>query len=681
MDCRNTKHNSVRSVSFTLLTSFVLSAIASAATPKVTTVAGGYVGNGKPATSASFAAPAWIARDTKGNLYVSDRLNCRIRKISTKGIISNVAGTGICGYNGDGRSAQSTMLSGPGGLAFDGKGNLLFADTGNQRIRMMTPAATISTIAGNGSAGYSGDGGPATAATFRDPNGVALDALGNILIADTFNCVIRVVDTAGVIHTVAGNHTCGFWGDGGPATSASLTWPYNVLADANGNFYIADSFNYRVRKVDSNGIITTYAGSYQGPNGGNGGPATAATFGGTPSGLSLGGDLLYIAAGNNVWAVDLNTQIINIVAGDVQGGAGFNGDGQPALSTLFLSVSQVASDPAGNLFIADAGNNRIRKVDVSQIVTTIGGGYVGDGGKGTAASLSGAGCCASGSHFGFDATGNLYIADTDNHRIRKVSSTGIISTFAGTGILGYTGDGGPATSATLAFPNGVAADALGNVYISDGNGVIRKVDAGGTITTFANVFADGLAVDPTGNVYAAGDYWCVVWKIAPDATVSIVAGTGQYGYNGDGIPATQAQLATPDGVAVDKAGNLYIADLFNSRIRMVNPSGIISTVAGNGDWVFSGDGGPATAAGIGLPVDVAIDFKGNFYEADLNNFRVRVVDSAGIINTLAGTGRGLYNGNGLPATATNMEPAAINVSPKGIVYVSDSASYRVRKIH
>jgi sugar lactone lactonase YvrE len=686
MHSENSRNNSAKAGLSAWIACCVLAAVATAgaATRRMTTVAGGYLGNGKPAIAAGLANPMGVARDGKGTLYVSDTNNCLIRKISMKGTISSVVGTGICGYSGDDGPARSAMINGPGGLAFDSKGNLLFADVQNSRIRKVTPEGTISTIAGNGAYGYSGDGGPAIQASLAEPLAVSADKLGDIYIADSSNQVIRMVDTAGVIHTVAGNNTVGFSGDGGPAISAQLFEPRGVLADSDGNFYISDSANLRVRKVDSTGTINTYAGVGHAGNGGNGGPATQAGLGPT-RGLSLGGNMLYIVAHRNVWAVDLNTQIINIVAGTAKGDVGFNGDGMPATSTSLDYPWGLSFDAGGNLLIADAGNNRIRKVDASQVVTTIAGGYTGDGGLGKAATLNVLDYF--GGHIAFDPTGNLYIADTYNNRIRKVTPKGVISTFAGTGITGYTGDGGPASAATLTFPNGVTADASGNVYISDGdgwsgNGVIRKVDSSGTITTLSNTSGAGLAVDSSGNIYAADLYNNVIWKITPAGAAWVVAGQlYQYGYNGDGIPATQAWLWAPEGVAVDKAGNLYIADSDNSRVRKVDTNGIISTVAGNGVFGFGGDGDAAIAAMLSYPTDVGIDTKGNLYVADSYNTRIRVVDSGGTINTLAGTGNFGYNGNGLPATATNVYPSGLSVSPKGIVYVTDIASYRVRKIY
>jgi len=337
----------------------------------------------------------------------------------------------------------------------------------------------------------------------------------------------------------------------------------------------------------------------------------------------------------------------------------------------------LATDAAGDLLVVDSNNDRVRKIDSNQIVTTIAGGYVGDGKPGTQASLY------LPQHIAFDPAGNLYIADEPANRVRKVSISGIITTFAGTGITGYSGDGGPASAATLSSPDAVASDGSGNIFIADiQNGVIRKVDTFGTITTFASGFsASALATDAIGNVYAS-DY-IVVRKITPAGSVSIFAGNQNcMGYGGDGGPAAQACLSLPQGVAIDQAGNVYIMDTFNYRIRKVNTSGIISTFAGNGHYGYSGDGGPATAASLGgFCLDVAVDAKGNVYIADLVNARVRVVDASGTIKTYAGTGNFGYNGNGLVATQTNVSPVGLAINARGVVHVTDSDSAEVRKIH
>jgi sugar lactone lactonase YvrE len=585
------------------------------------------------------------------------------------------------------------MISGPAGLAMDRLGNLFIADQGNRRIRKITPAGTITTIAGNGANGYSGDGGPATQASLSSPGAISLDPFGNVYIGDWNYFVVRMVDAAGIIHTVAGNGTFGFSGDGGPATSAQMTSPTALVADGSGNFYVADNGNARVRRVDSGGTITTWAGGGSTLNGGSGGPATGAGLGVT-YGLLLAGGKLYITTAGNIWSVNQSTQIINLFAGNANGAAGFSGDGKAALSTSFANPWGMMLDGGGNLLVADSINDRIRKIGSNQIVTTIAGGYVGDGGPATAASLN---VSFLGGHTAVDAAGKLYIADTNNNRVRKVSTSGTITTFAGTGITGYSGDGGRATSATLNAPTAVVLDGAGNVLIGDnGNGVIRKVDTTGTITTYVStvtvtppwggtitipVNSYGLAIDANGNIYASTFGYEVILKIAPDTTGTVVAGILFEGrYSGDGIPATQANLNLPTGIALDSAGNLYIADWENERIRKVDTNGIISTVAGNGVPGFSGDGGPATAAEVSLPNDVATDAKGNLYISDFLNYRVRVVNPSGTIQTYAGSGTFGYNGNNLPAKMTNMFPGGVTVAPDGTVYVTDFGTQRVRKV-
>jgi sugar lactone lactonase YvrE len=658
--------------------------LANAATRTVTTVAGGFVGDGKPATAASLERPVGVARDTQGNIYISDYDECRIRKINATGVISTYAGTGICGYNGDGGPATSASIS-PYGIALDAKGDLLVAEFENSRIRQVSPAGIITTVAGSGTVGYSGDGGPAVRARLNQPTSVTVDASGKIYIADSGNFVIRVVDAGGIIHTVAGNHIAGFSGDGGRATSAEINYVNGIVVDNNGNFYFADSGNNRVRRVDSTRTIVTYAGNGFSGNLGSGGLATSASIGYT-LGLLVAGGRLYISTGTNIWSVTLSNQIISIVGGNSSGTTGFSGDGSTALDTLFGLAWGMASDGTGGLIFADALNARVRRIAGStRIVTTLGGGYLGDAKLATAASLN------LGSHITFDTAGNLYIADTYNHRVRKVTPAGVMTTFAGTGKSSYSGDGGPANRASLDLPRAVAADRQGNVYIADyGNGVIRRVDNTGTIATFLTNFssnfsnsasANALVTDSSGNLYASDGLWAI-WKITPSASTTVVAGTpGSTGYNGDGIPATQAWLSVPSGLAIDSLGSLYISEYLNQRVRKVDPSGTISTVAGNGTAGFSGDGGLATSAMVNFPEDVGVDATGNLYIADFGNYRIRRVNLSGVITTLAGSNGFGYNGDGLPPLKTNVFPTGVVVGPGGTVYFADPGSYRVRKIH
>jgi sugar lactone lactonase YvrE len=643
----------------------------------VTTTAGGFVGDGGAATKASFEMPSYIAQDKSGNLYISDFSGQRIRKVTPAGIISTYAGTGISGFSGDDGPASSAKLSYPTGLVFDSAGDLILADGGNNRVRMIDPSGTITTIAGTGAAGYGGDGGPAIKATFNQTWGLTYDPAGNLYITDIGNCVVRIINSSGIINTFAGNGTCGYGGDGGPATSANLNFPRGIVF-AGGNLYIADTQNHRVRKVNAHGTISTFAGNGQPGFGGDGGKATSAKIG-NPKGLAFRNGTLYIgsAGRSRIRTVTIKTGIINTYAGSFPG---YDGDGKALLSSLFFSPTGLLFNSAGNLLVADTLNQRVRKA-AGGVLKTIAGGFIGDGHAATSAAL------VSPEAIAFDKSGNYYIADAAGNRIRQVSTTGKIKTIAGTGVSGYSGDGGKATSATLWFPLGVTLDSSGNLYVADDfNGVIRKVDTSGNISTFAtnaNFFGLGaMATDSSNNLYVVDQTTCVIWQISPGGVVIAVAGVAfTCGFSGDGGPATQAELNTPVGVAVDKHGNILIADSGNHRVREFQVGGNINTIAGNGTCGFTGDGGPATSAEMCFPEDVAVTSKGTVYIADTFNLRIRKVAS-GKISTYAGTGVPGYNGDGLPALSTNLDdPVAVILNSSGTLYLVDDLTMRVRKVH
>ena len=619
-------------------------------TGELTVVAGngidGFSGDGGPATSASLLGPGDVAVDAAGNLYIADTFNHLIRKVSSDGMITTVAGGGACCDLGDSGPATSARLNRPTGVAMDLAGNIYIADQFNDRIRKVSPGGIITTVAGNGEFGFSGDGGPATSASLRSPRGVVVDSAGNLYIACTSR--IRKVSPGGTITTVAGGRFLGFAGDGGPATSASLDSPSGVAVDGAGSLYIADTRNQRIRKVSPGGIITTVAGS------GDVDPGTFAVPG------------------------------------------GFSGDGGPATSALLNRPIGVVVDLAGNIYIADSGNRRLRKVSLSGTITTVAGNgffkFFGDRGPGTAASLHRP------SGVTVDPAGNLYIADRFNNRIRKVDPSGIITTVAGTGMAGFSEDGGPATSASLNSPSGVAVDTTGTLYIADTrNNRIRRISPGGIITTVAGggstVFPDigdggpatsarllgpnDVAVDAAGNLYIAGE--SRIRKVSLDGIITTAAGNGTFGFSGDGGPATSASLNSPEGVAVDTAGNFYIADTFNHRIRKVSSDGIIITVAGNGEQGFSGDGGPATSATVQGPEAVALDANGNLYFGH-GSSRIRKVSPDEIITTVAGSFFG-FAGDGGPATSALLDsPTGVALDTAGNLYIADSRNDRVRKV-
>lgn len=337
--------------------------------------------------------------------------------------------------------------------------------------------------------------------------------------------------------------------------------------------------------------------------------------------------------------------IITTVAGT--GSPGFSGDGGPATQAQIYGPYELAVDGTGNLYIADRGNERVRKVDANGTITTV----VGTGIRGLSpdGTLAAQAQLYAPSDVAFDSSGNLYIVGYENHRVLKVDTNGIITTVAGSGGMGdsagsYGGDGGPATQARLYDPVSVAFDSSGNLYISDyGNRRVRKVDANGIITT--------------------------------------VAGTGSTIFNGDNILAIQAGLGGPYGVAVDSADNLYIADYLHNRIRKVDTNGIITTVAGTGSPGFGGEGGPATQAQLNTPFRIVLDSMGSLYIVDTGNHRIRKIDVSGIITTVVGTGSPGFSGDGGPATQAQLHgPVGLTLDSTGNLYIAEDGNHRVRKV-
>ena len=658
----------------------------------LTTIAGGPF----PATAArgtSVAIPnLWgIAVDSAGNVYFTSSSQPVAFKLDDGGTLTRVAGTGSPGFSGDGGAGTSSQLSGnPQGVAVDGAGNLYIADCGNHRIRRVAPNGKITTVAGTGSPGFSGDGGPATAAQLNYPHGVKADAFGNLYIADTNNQRVRKMDPNGIITTVAGSGTPGFSGDGTPATSAQLNSPYDVATDTPGNLYIADQGNYRIRRVGQDGRIATLAGTGSCCYSGDGGPAASAQLN-TPFAVAADNSgNVYIADSNNsrVRRVAPNGTITTVVG---NGDFNFYGDAGLATNAALNRPTGVALDGSGNLYVADSGNHRVRKVGANQVISTLAGGGTGDGGPASFAGLNSPGATAK------DSAGNIYVADSWYHRIRKIAPNGLISTVAGTGIAGFSGDAGPATAAALNFPRGVAVDTNGNLYLADAsNNRVRKIATNGIITTVAGggccSLGDGgpatsgelsnptsVAVDVSGNIYIADTSHERVRLVSTSGTITTLAGTGSSGYSGDGGPATSAQLNNPCGVAVEPSGGLYIADNNNQRIRFVAGPGTIATVAGTGAAGFSGDGGPASSAQLNYPLGVAVAASGGLYIADTNNQRIRFVAGSGIIATVAGTGAAGFSGDDGPALSAQLNnPQGVAVDSSGNLLIADWNNNAVR---
>jgi trimeric autotransporter adhesin len=662
----------------------------------VSTVAGQTrpTGDGGLASQALLDRPAGLVYDGAGNLYIADRDSFRVRKVDTSGKISTVAGTGVYGYSGDGGSATAALIGTPQALAVDSAGNLYFSDSNFQVVRKVTPAGTISTIAGNGNTGYSGTGGPATSASLNGPNGLAFDAAGNLYIAETNNNRVMKV-SGGTISLYAGSGENYLTASTGNAATLPLSSPAGLVFDAAGNLYVASQNYAAIMQVTPGGIMSLFAGhGYDGASDGDGGPASAAHF---LSPVALATD-----ANGNLYVADNVAQVvrkinaggtISAIAGAVYT-VGFSGDGGSSVTAQFFAPSGLAVDKSGNLMVSDYGNNRIRKIDpvALTIVTAVGSAtQIGDGAAAASAQLLQPGGTA------LDAAGNLYIADTANHRIRKVDTTGKISTIAGTGIAGYSGDGAAATAAQLFSPQSVAVDSFGNVLIADsGNSRVRQIAPSGNITTVAGngVYGyngDGAAatraqlanpscvrVDSNNNIYISDSDNGRIRKVNSSGTINTVAGGNGTAY-GEGGPAISALLLAPGCIALDAANNLYIADSLHSTIRKVDSTGNITTVAGNQKLGFTGDGGPATSAALFLPVDVAIDSAGNLFIADTINARIRKVAANGVITSIAGTGFfGATGDGGLALGAQIGEVTGLTIDPKGNLYLADAYNNRVR---
>jgi sugar lactone lactonase YvrE len=621
--------------------------------------------------------------------------------------ISTVVGGGLLP---SGRVATNAAIGQPQAVAEDGHGNL-FIGIGYGVLKL-DATGRLTPVAGTGTPGDSGDGGPATNAQVGGTDAIAVDPAGNLYIAEGWYGRIRRVGNDGIITTIAGSGPVGYYnngvGDGGPALSAPLFYPYQVAADVLGNVYIAEWNTPRIRKIGTDGIISTYAGSGTEGFSGDGGPATQAQIG-APWGLAVDGS-------GTVWFSDDRTGddiepeithirkvtpdgIITTVAGT--GVPGYSGDGGPALAAQLYAPGQLAVDGSGNVYFPDADN--VRKISTDGTITTVAGngkyGFSGDGGQATTAELSGS-SYGQGLGVAVDAAGNVYIADTGNSRVRRVSLDQIITTVAGNGggCCWVTGDVS-ALSAQLYNPAGVAVDSGGNLYVSDTyNDYVRKVTPDGIIHILAGVgvgpqpgsFASGIAatseqlslpagmvIGPDGNLYFADCGTHRVLMISSDGTITTVAGTFQSGYSGDGGLATSAQLSWPKDISFDSSGNLYIADSGNNIIRKVDRNGVITTIAGTGVSGFSGDGQVALGAKFFVPSGIAVDKSGNIYVSDTNNYRVREIDTSGIVATIAGTGIGGFSGDGGPATSAQLSyPTGIKVDVAGNIYIADSGAVR-----
>jgi Abnormal spindle-like microcephaly-assoc'd, ASPM-SPD-2-Hydin/NHL repeat len=673
-----------------------------------------YDADGLPANQAGLNVPRGVAVDKIGNVYIADTVNYLVREVTKNGIIQRIAGTtklcpnptGTVTPCGDGGLAKSSTLNNPVGVATDSAGNVYIADTGDNRVRVVNMQKTgsitvagvtiqslsIETIAGNGytctdpTPGSCGDNGPGTGAVLNSPQGVAVDALGNVYISDSGDRRVRVVSPGGIITNYAGNGlACNVnigCGDNGPATLANISNPWQIAVDAAGDLFIADPPENRIREVAA------------------------------------------------------STQIITSVAGN--GHPGWSGDGGLPTNAMLNGTRGVTVDTSGNIYIADTGNQRVRSFTVAGTIGSVAGGGNGfDGSVATSAILGGARGVA------LDPAGNLYLADTYNNRVREVTPSsppetyGVINTLAGTGIAGFSPNGASGSNSMLNFPVAVVIDSSNNVdFIDNGNFVIRQYNGnpaslnykrvttlagksgtacnpstscgdGGSPTSATFINPTSIALDSLGNIYIAdaganrirvinetGTPLSVGGVLIQPGTIGTAAGNGTACTNplsgscGDTGLATMAQLNMPFGVAVDGAGNIFIADTGDNRVREV--------VASNGTiipYAFKGTAGfppafPAIAlnAPFSTPHYLAVDPHGNLYISGsdfyfvvlrvdaVNHFLVPV---AGVPTDPKFFG---FDGDGGLATAAHINNAGLAIDGAGHLYIADDSNNAVREV-
>jgi sugar lactone lactonase YvrE len=607
--------------------------------------------------NARFFNPTSVAVDSSGNIYVADGGDHTIRKVTSGGVVTTLAGSSGQAGSSDGTGSAALFLY-PYAVAVDASGNVYVADSGNNNIRVVTPGGTVTTLAGN--AGLTGSAnGTGSAALFNQPQGIAVDSTGNVYVSDTNNCTIRKVTAAGVVTTLAGQPGQSGSSDGS-GSSASFSYPAGLAVDSAGNIYVADFDNDTVRKVTPAGSVSTLAG-VAGTSGSANGTGSAALFN-HPLAVALD-------AAGNVYVADTSNQLVREIAAGgavstLAGTAGIGGraDGSGAAAEFFYPAG-IASTASGVLYVADTGNHLIRAMTSPGSVSTLAGSA---GSPGIANGTGNQALFDYPHGVAVNGSGSVYIADSGNNVIRMATEAGVVTTVAGTGIAGSAT--GTAGAASFNAPAGVAVDASGNVYVADtGNSTIRKIAPGGAVTTFAGVAGQtgssdgtgsaalfnqpqGVAVDTAGNVYVADTNNDTIRKITSGGTVTTLAGVAGQTGTGDGAGGS-ARFNHPYDVAVDSSGNVYVADFNNATIRRINTSNTVSTLAGTGGETGFMDG-TGFAARFNQPYAVAVDGAGNVYVADTYNRAIRAITPAGVVSTLNGAECRFYYPQGIASTSS-----------------------------
>gem|GEM_PF-426707 len=637
-------------------------------------------------TEARFNGPTGMAKDADGNLYIADSKSNTIRKTAPNGLVTTVAG--LAGSSGsiDGIGAAA-RFNNPLGIAVGPDGTIYVTDTSNHTIRKISPSGVVTTLAGSPGVAGAVDG-TGSAARFRFPSGVVVDAGNNVYVADSSNHAIRKITPIGVVTTFAGS-----LGHSGSAdktgTSAGFNSPTGLAIDSSGNIYVADSGNNTIRKITAGAAVDTLAG-LAGSIGSADGTNKTARFS-NPTEIVVDGN-------GNVYVADSQNDAIRKItpAGVVTTPAGAAG----ATGSLDATGTSARFDsPAGlalvgtTLYIADFGNNTIRRMASDLSVTTLAGKAGGEG------SVDATGADA---RFNFPAgvtvgqDGTTYVADFGNQTIRKVATNGAVVTLAGVpGVIG-TNDG-PGLSAHFNSPAGVAVRNDGTVFVADSfSSAIREITPGGVVKIFAGLQANagtndgtgsaarfhvpiGIAVDTNGSVYVGDTDNNAIRKISPDGTVVTFAGTiGPDGHGTNDGLGTAAQFYGPQGVTIDPSGNVFVADNINSTIRQITPAGLVTTYVGTPGLVGSSDG-TGSDAGFNAPFGIAADKDGNIYIGDSGNCTIRKISPVGVVTTIGGTAGKAGNLDGTGADALFNTPEGVAVDNEGNIYVADAANHSIRK--
>jgi sugar lactone lactonase YvrE len=590
---------------------------------------------GTPGTSdgtgsaARFNNPIGICVDAAGNVFVADATNQTIRKITSAGVVTTLAGTaGVPGsMDGTGTGAQ---FSNPVGVAVDSSDNVYVVDQIDNTIRKITSAGVVTTIAGDAGVAGSNDG-TGSVARFNSPYLITIDGSGNLYVADNKNDTVREVTQAGVVTTIAGAAKVIGHSDG-TGSAANFRGPLGVAADSSGNVYVTDAGNDTIRKIASGGVVTTFAGTVD-IAGSTDGTGSAGQFN-NPFGICAdsSGNLYVGDANNNIVRKITPGGVVTTIAGTA--GAG-NASGTGA-AARFFDTTGVAVDSSGNAYVVDEDNDMIRKISPGGVVSTLAGS------PGNSGSADGTGASAQ-FYFPFgvavDASGNVFVTDAGNNTIRKITAGGVVTTVAGLALNPGYADG-TGSAARFSVPIGIAVDANDNLFVAEQeNQTIRKITSAGVVSTIAGLAGSTGSNDGTGSA---------------------------------------ARFNLPAGIAIDGSGNLFVADTTNDLIRKVTQAGVVTTLAGDAQNPGSADG-TGSVARFFQPVGIAVDSNDNIYVSDARNDTIRLVTQAGVVTTLAGTPLHFGTTDGIGAAALFNGPEGIAVDSSGTLYIADTFNDTIRK--